>query len=103
VSRPLTLHAPERPSASDPRDLVVEGGIVQVEVPLRRGSATLRLRRIAGRWLATATGPEGAVELGADGSPYLAAGIALERWQPDLLKVMLAVGSAVGGRGEPVG
>jgi hypothetical protein len=95
MTGPLTLHAPELPSASDARDLVVEGGSLEVDVPLRRGSATLRLRRMAGRWLATATGPEGALEVGADSSPYLAAGIALERWQPELVQVMLAVGPAV--------
>lgn len=95
MTGPLTLHAPELLTGSDARDLVVEGAGIVVDVPLRRGSATLRLRRMAGRWLATATGPEGAVEVGADSSPYLAAGIALESWQPELLQVMLAVGPAL--------
>lgn len=97
----LALLAPELTGATEARDLVVESHGLEVDVPLRRGSATLRLRRMAGRWLATAIGPEGAVEVGADGSPYLAAGIALERWQPELVQVMLAVGPAVGGVPEP--
>lgn len=86
-------------------DLAVEGGAVSVEVPLGRGSATLRLRRMAGKWLATATGPRGEVEVGADSSPYLAAQLALERWQADPLTVMIAVGglelTADGTRTEP--
>lgn len=96
----LDLLAPELTRATEARDLVVESRGLEVDVPLRRGSASLRLRRMAGRWLATATGPEGAVEVGADSSPYLAAGIALERWQPELVQVMLAVGPALGGRPE---
>jgi hypothetical protein len=33
------------------------------------------------------------VEVGADRSPYLAAQLALERWQPDQVQVMVAVGA----------
>lgn len=51
------------------------------------------LRRMAGRWLVTATGPRGEVEVGADRSPYLAAQLALERCQPDQVQVMVAVGA----------
>lgn len=74
-------------------DLVVEGRPMRVEMQLAEGPVTVRMRRMAGRWLATATGPRGEVEVGADRSPYLAAQLALERWQPDLVRVMVAVGS----------
>jgi hypothetical protein len=73
-------------------DLVVESRPLSVELELPAGPVSIRLRRMAGRWLATATGPRGEVEVGVDRSPYLAAQLALERWQPDLVRVMIAVG-----------
>jgi hypothetical protein len=73
-------------------DGTVESRLLGAELPLAQGAVSLRLRRMAGRWLATATGPLGQVEVGADASPYLAAQLALETWQPDNVTVMLAVG-----------
>jgi hypothetical protein len=79
-------------SAADAPDLVIEGLGVERELSTRSGPVTLRLRRMAGRWLATAVGPLGETEVGADPSPYLAAKLALERWQPDTVPVLVAVG-----------
>lgn len=73
-------------------DLVVEGGPLSAVLELAAGPVSIRMRRMAGRWLATATGPRGEVEVGVDRSPYLAAQLALERWQADLVAVMVAVG-----------
>lgn len=72
-------------------DLVTEGRLLETELTVPAGPISLRMRRMAGRWLATATGPLGQVELGADRSPYLAAQLALETWAPDAVTVMLAV------------
>ena len=49
-------------------DLVVEGRPMRVEMQLAEGPVTVRMRRMAGRWLATATGPRGEVEVGGDRS-----------------------------------
>jgi hypothetical protein len=78
-------------------DRTIESPLLGAELALGRGPVSLRLRRLAGRWLATAIGPRGEVEVGADASPYLAAQLALETWQPDAVSVLLAVTSA-----EPV-
>jgi hypothetical protein len=75
-------------------DNTIESPLLGAELALPCGPVSLRLRRLAGRWLATAVGPRGGVEVGADASPYLAAQLALERWQPDSISVMLAVGGA---------
>lgn len=75
-------------------DNTIESPLLGAELTLPCGLVSLRLRRLAGRWLATAVGPRGEVEIGADASPYLAAQLALERWQPDSISVMLAVGGA---------
>jgi hypothetical protein len=90
---PATLLDAREPSeAADAPDLVVEGPGVQRELSTPSGPVTLRLRRMAGRWLATAIGPLGETEVGADPSPYLAAKLALERWQPQTVPVLVAVG-----------
>lgn len=78
--------------AAEAPDLVIEGRSVERELGTPSGPVTLRLRRMAGRWLATAIGPLGETEVGADASPYLAARLALERWQPDTVPVLVAVG-----------
>jgi hypothetical protein len=77
----------------DAPDLAVEGRPMRAVLEVALGQVSLRLRRMAGRWLVTATGPRGEVEVGADRSPYLAAQLALERWQPDQVQVMVAVGA----------
>jgi hypothetical protein len=42
-------------------DLVVESRPMSVEMRLSEGPVSIRMRRMAGRWLATATGPRGEV------------------------------------------
>lgn len=66
----------------------VEGSQLAVELPMRFGATTLRLRRMAGRWLASAPGPDGELQLAADASPFVAASLALEPWQVDASRVM---------------
>jgi hypothetical protein len=75
-------------------DLVIESQLLGTQLPTPQGPVALRLRRLAGRWLATATGPQGRVEVGADASPYLAAQLALETWQLDTVTVLLAADRA---------
>lgn len=95
MSGPTTLLDGMADAVAEPhdRDLVVEGRPMRAELEVALGLVSLRLRRMAGRWLVTATGPRGEVEVGADRSPYLAAQLALERWQPDQVQVMVAVGA----------
>ncbi|HET6381565.1 MAG TPA: hypothetical protein VFH63_11125 [candidate division Zixibacteria bacterium] len=80
------------PQVGEPQ---VEGRLIEVEVPMRFGATTLRLRRMAGRWLASAPAPDGELQLAADGSPYLAAALALEPWQVDTSRVMTLMSSAL--------
>jgi hypothetical protein len=86
-----SLRAPEA-AAPDRR---TEGEQVVLEVPMRFGATTLRLRRMAGRWLASAAGPDGELRLAGDTSPYLAASLALEPWQVDASHVMRVVAGAL--------
>ncbi len=92
MTQSMLLVPQQLPSAADGPDHVVEGRMLQRELSTPSGPVTLRLRRMAGRWLATAFGPLGQSEVGADPSPYLAAKLALERWQPETVPVLVAVG-----------